>query len=342
MRGRSRPKVLICSQLEPDNVQRIADSAACELLYEPELLPTSRFPGDHGGDAPSLTAVQHQRWSALLAEAEIAFDFDWRSPGTMTEAAPHLRWVQATSAGIGEFVQRHGLDEADLMLTTAAGTHADPLAEFAVAGALHFVKDVPGLLAAQRERRWQRGVCGQLAGRRATVVGLGSIGRRVVELYSSLGLRVTGVGRPGRRYDLPVRVVDTDGLDAELPDTDILVLACPLTPQTTDLINAARVALLPPGAIVVNVARGAVIDETALIAALTSGHLAGAALDVFTVEPLPSGSPLWDLPNVLLSPHSASTAAQENEVLTDLFIDNLLRYLDGRELRNRYHGERGY
>lgn len=342
MKASSRPKVLICSQLEPEHVQRIADAAACELLYEPELLPTSRFPGDHGGHVPALTAARHQRWSALLAVAEIAFDFDWRSPGTMTEAAPKLRWVQATSAGIGAFVQRHGLDEADLILTTAAGTHAAPLAEFAITGALHFVKDVPGLLAAQREHRWQRGVCGQLVGRRATVVGLGSIGRRVVELYSALGLEVTGVGRPGGHYDLPVRVVDTDGLDAELPDTDILVLACPLTAQTTNLINAARVALLPPGAIVVNLARGAVIDEAALTSALASGHLTGAALDVFTIEPLPDDSPLWDLPNVLISPHSASTAAQENAALTDLFIDNLQRYLDGRQLRNRYRGERGY
>jgi phosphoglycerate dehydrogenase-like enzyme len=334
--------VLICSQLEPEQVQRIAEAAACDVLYEPDLLPTSRFQGDHGGTAPSLTATQHERWSALLAAAEITFDFDWRSPGTMTEAAPLLRWVQATSAGIGAFVQHHGLDGGDLILTTAAGTHADPLAEFAITGALHFVKDVPGLLAAQRERRWQRGVCGQLSGRRATVVGLGSIGRRVAELYSALGLRVTGVGRPGQTYDLPVRVVDTDGLDAELPDTDILVLACPLTAQTTNLIGAARVALLPAGAIVINVARGAVIDEAALTRSLASGHLAGAALDVFTIEPLPDNSPLWDLPNVLLSPHSASTAAQENEVLTDLFIDNLQRYLDGRELRNRYHRERGY
>jgi len=139
-----------------------------------------------------------------------------------------------------------------------------------------------------------------------------------------------------------IRVVTTDELDQVLPDTDILVLACPLTEQTRDLVNAARVALLPAGAIVVNVARGQVIDEPALTEALASGRLGGAALDVFDTEPLPDASPLWDLPNVLVSPHSASTAANENAVLTELFLDNLHRHLRGEPLRNVYRSDRGY
>lgn len=338
----SCPKMLISSYLEPEHVARIRDAVNCEVLYAPELLPTTRYRNDHSGEASSLTQHQERQWSRLLAAADIAFDFDWRSPGDLLESAPRLRWVQATSAGVGAFVRRHGLDSGELVITTAAGTHAAPLAEFALAGALHFVKNVPGLSAAQREHRWQQGVCGQLAGRRATVVGLGSIGRRVIELFTLLGVRVIGIGRPGAGYDLPVRVVSTDELDAELPTTDILVLACPLTPQTENLIDAARIGLLPGGAIVVNVARGQVIDECALTAALAAGHLSGAALDVFTIEPLPENSPLWDLPNVLVSPHSASTAENENEVLTELFIDNLHRYLDGRPMRNLYRTERGY
>jgi glyoxylate/hydroxypyruvate reductase A len=335
-------KVLISTYLEPEFVEKIAAATACEVLYAPELLPVPRYPNDHGGTRPTLTPEQDQQWSDLLAQADIAFDFDWRAPGDLLSTAPRLGWVQATSAGIGGFVQRYGLDAGEMIFTTAAGTHAAPLAEFAVAGVMHFVKDVPGLQTAQRAHHWQRHVSGQLAGRRATIVGLGSIGRRVAELYSMLGVVVTGVGRPGGSYDIAGRAVSTDELDAILPDTEILVLACPLTPETNNLINADRVGLLPAGAIVVNIARGQVIDEPALTAALVSGHLAGAALDVFMVEPLPGDSPLWDLPNVLISPHSASTAANENAVLIDLFIDNLHRYLSGRPLRNLYVGERGY
>ncbi|GIH20105.1 D-2-hydroxyacid dehydrogenase [Rugosimonospora africana] len=338
------PAVLIATYLEPEHVERIGDSVDCQLLYAPELLPRPRYRNDHGGVPPALTAADERRWTGMLARAEVSFDFDWRAPGDLPGSAPNLRWVQGTSAGIGGFVRRHGLDAGDLVLTTAAGIHAGPLAEFAVAGALFFVKDIPGLRERQRARHWQRHVSGQLAGRRATVVGLGAVGRRVVQAYGLLGVRVTGVGRPGHAYrvDHADRVVSTDDLDAVLPDTDILVLACPLTPATRGLIGAARVAALPEDAIVVNVARGEVVDEDALSAALGSGRLLGAALDVFRHEPLPAGSPLWNLPNVLVSPHSASTAAQENAVLTDLFIDNLRRFLDGRPMRNLYRRDRGY
>ena len=344
MTSSSRPTVLISTYLEPELVERIRESADVDVAYEPDLLPIPRYRNDHHGAPRELTAQQSQQWTVMLATADIAFDFDWRSPADLLTSAPKLRWVQATSAGIGGFVQRHRLDAGDVIFTTAAGTHATPLAEFAVAGALHFVKDVPGLLASQRAHHWQRHVSGVLAGRHAAVVGLGATGRRVAELYSMVGVRVTGVGRPGGQYVLPAGAeqVSTGDLDALLPTVDILVLACPLTPATDNLINADRVAALPAGAIVVNIARGQVIDETALTAALASGRLGGAALDVFETEPLPSDSVLWDLPNVLVSPHSASTAATENDFLTELFIDNLRRYLAGEPLRNLYHADRGY
>ena len=334
--------VMIATYLEPEHVARIA--AVAEVLYEPRLLPIPRYRNDHGGARPSFDEADEKLWAGMLAAAEVSFDFDYRSPADLLANAPRLRWVQATSAGIGGFVSRYRLDDSDLVMTTAAGTHAAPLAEFALTGALHFVKEVPALQQAQRDHHWERCVFGQLAGRRATVVGLGSIGRRTVEVFGLLGASVTGVGRPGSTYDVPgaARIVSTDDLDAVLPETDILVLATPLTPATENLIDAGRVAALPAGAIVVNIARGQVIDEDALIAQLSSGRLAGAALDVFRAEPLPTASPLWDLPNVLVSPHSASTAAGENAVLTDLFLDNLQRYRSGAPMRNLYRADRGY
>ena len=337
--------VLVASPLEPELVERLASAVPnVEVLFEPDLLPVPRYPCEHGGTKPDLDAAQAQRWTDLLAAADVTFDFDWRDPAAMATSAPRLRWVQATSAGIGGFVARTGLDRTDITFTTAAGVHAVPLAEFALTGVLDLAKGIPHLRAQQAAHRWERYATSSVRGRRAVVVGLGSIGRETVRLLDAVGLDVTGVGRPGRTYDVPgaARLVSTEELDDVLPSAEVLVLATPLTEETQGLISGARIASLPPGAIVVNVARGQVVDETALTEALTSGHLGGAALDVFEVEPLPEASPLWDLPNVIVSPHSASTLVSENAALVDLFVDNLRRFLDGRPLRNTYDATRGY
>jgi phosphoglycerate dehydrogenase-like enzyme len=324
--------VLVATYLEPDLVERIAKvDPGVTVLYEPELLPVPRYRCDHTGVPLDLTAAQQVRWEELLGRADVAFDFDWQAPAELPVRAPRLRWVQATSAGIGGFVQRTGLDRTGIVFTTAGGIHATPLAEFAVTGALYFVKGVPELRRRQREHRWERYTTAQLAGRTVTVVGLGGMGRQVARTFEALGTTVIGLGRAA-----------VAELDDVLPRTDVLVLCCPLTPQTEGLIDARRLALLPPGAILVNISRGQVVDEPALIRSLRDGHLGGAALDVFATEPLPAGSPLWDLDTVLVSPHSASTVAAENAALTDLFCDNLRSYLAGEPLRNLYHRDRGY
>lgn len=337
--------VLIASPLEPEPAERIArTSPRIRLLYAPELLPTPRYPADHGGEKPQLSDADSARWSALLAEAEVMFDVDWRAPEELPASAPNLRWVQGTSAGIGSLLQRTGLDTSGIVFTTAAGVHGVPLAEFALAGVLHFVKGVPLLSRRQREHRWERYATATVRGRTAVVVGLGSIGRETIRLLDAVGLKVIGVGRPGSTYSVPgaSRLISTDELDAALPDADVLVISTPLTEETRGLISRERIGLLPAGSIVVNVGRGPVIDESALIDALESGRLAGAALDVFEVEPLPADSPLWDREDVLVSPHSAATLPSENAAIVDLFCDNLRRYLAGEPLRNRYRPEAGY
>ncbi len=163
-------------------------------------------------------------------------------------------------------------------------------------------------------------------------------------LLAAAGVRVTGVGRPGHSYQVPgvTSGVDDTQLAAVLPTADALILACPLTERTRGLIGRTELGLLPPGAVVVNISRGQVVDEAALVEHLASGHLGGACLDVFDTEPLPESSPLWALPNVLISPHSASTVSAENRLLTDLFIDNLGRWLAGQPLRNTFDVNAGY
>jgi glyoxylate/hydroxypyruvate reductase len=337
--------VLVASPLEAEHVAKIesADSRL-RLLYAADLLPVPRYQCDHTGLPRDLVPADLDRWAQLREQADVSFDFDWQCPAEMPRHCPNLSWVQGTSAGIGGFLERTGLADSDLVFTTAAGVHATPLAEFALYGLLHFAKEMPTLARRQRQQHWERHTSGVLAGSTAVVVGLGNIGREVCRLLSAAGLTVYGCGRPGRTYQVPgvARYTDTSHLCAVLPEASALVLACPLTAETSGLIGPAELAALPRGAVVVNVCRGAVIDEPALVSALTSGHLAGACLDVFATEPLPLSSPLWAMDNVIVSPHSAATAAAENRLLTDLFIDNLRRWLAGEPLRNVYDRVAGY
>jgi phosphoglycerate dehydrogenase-like enzyme len=337
-------KILISTFLEQQHVDAIASAPDVEVLYAPELLPEPRYAADHGGVKPSLDAAAEERWLGLLAQADVAFDFDWRDPSNLPANAPKLQWIQATSAGIGAFMSRTGLDASGITVTTAAGTHAVPLAEFALTGALHFIKGVPHLEEQQRQHRWERYTTRQLAGLGVSVVGVGGMGSNVISVFDALGAHVTAVGRPGGSYELPdsVRLSDTSRLAEVLPTTDVLVLCSALTPETEGLIGRDELALLPEQAIVVNISRGQVVDEEALIEALASRRLLGAALDVVTSEPLAADSPLWDLDNVLLSPHSASTVASENATLTELFLENLQRWRAGEPLKNLYERSRGY
>jgi glyoxylate/hydroxypyruvate reductase len=343
--GQSYLNVLIASPLEPQYAAAIeAADSRLRVLYAPELLPVPRYPCDHSGVPRALTEAELASWARLRAEADVSLDFDWQEPGAMASNCPRLRWVQGTSAGIGGFLERTGLIGTQLTFTTAAGVHGVPLAEFTLLGLLYFAKRVPMLLRWQGEHHWERFTSGQLAGTTAVLVGLGGVGRQIARTLDAVGVHVIGCGRPERSYSVQgvARYVGTDELDSVLPEADALILACPLTPSSQGLIGSEQLARLPAGAVLVNVSRGAVVDEVAMTGALASGHLGGAALDVFAAEPLPPSSPLWDMDNVIISPHSASTAARENELLVELFTDNLQRWLDGRSLRNLFDREAGY
>jgi glyoxylate/hydroxypyruvate reductase A len=343
---RGRVPVLIATWLDQVHADRIAavQPDRIELIYRPDLLPTTRYEADHHGPPRPLSSAQLAEWAALLARSEVAFEFDWERPQELLRRAPKLRWVQTTSSGIGPLVEQLGLAAEQLLITNAAGVHAQPLAEFVLMAALHFAKEVPRLTAWKSERHWERYCGNQLAGSKMTLIGLGKVGARVAQLSSALGVEVVGHRRTtgGAVPGGVSRVVDAAGLDAELPDTDLLVIAAPDTPQTKNLVDRRRLELLPPGAVLVNIGRGSLVDEAAMIDLLAAGRLRGAALDVFAEEPLPPDNPLWAMPNVIISPHSASTVTQENDRLVDLFIENLHRYLAGVPLVNRFDHSRRY
>jgi len=341
-----RLTVLISSPLETEHVDRIRAFAPdrIDVLHAPELLATPRYVADHHGNQPALSDSELERWKEYLSRADISFDFDFKDAANMPRNAPRLKWVQATSAGIGEYLKRTGLDKSGIIFTTAAGVHARPLTEFAILGLLYFFRDVPGLEAVKAAKHWERYTVRGLEGGRVLVVGLGTVGREIARQCASFGMEVWGTRRSkgGDKPEGVARMVDQTALRSALPDCDALVLSCPLTPETRLMIGALEIAAMKPGVVLVNVSRGGVVDEPAMIEGLRSGAIKGAALDVFAVEPLPADNPIWDLPNVIFSPHSASTVAAENGRIVDIFLDNLGRFLEGRPMRNLFEAERGY
>jgi phosphoglycerate dehydrogenase-like enzyme len=342
---KDRVRVVIASFLEPEHVARIAAvDPRLDVVYEPDVLPPPRYPADHTGGPFTRTPEQTARWRALLADAEVIFDFDRATAGQLHELAPRVRWLQATSAGIGQFVARHDFARTmpRTVFTTASGVHARPLAEFCALAVLAFSRGLFTMLGAQSRRHWERFAGTDLEGKTLVIYGAGSIGVEVARVARAFGVSVVGIKRTahGDDPDAAARALGMDevhgpdALHALLPRADFLVLCAPHTPETEGVIGGEELALVPRGAIVVNIARGALVDEAALVDALASGHLGGAALDVFEEEPLPADSPLWRMPNVLVSPHSASTSDGENRRITDLFCENLRRYLAGEDLLN--------
>jgi len=334
--------VLIASPLETELVERIrAAEPRAEVVHEPDLLPPARYPADHRGDPEFRRDPEAEaRWRALLQEAEVLFGVPEDSAAGLAEVVglPRLRWVHATSAGAGEVVRRAELPAEALeriTITTSSGVHAIPLAEFAILGLLAIAKDLPRFVEDQRARAWPevRRPLRELDGQTLLLVGLGEIGRETARLAKAFGMRTVGIRRS--QQPPPEHVDEVHGPDrlAELADrADAMVVSLPLTEETAGLIDRDVIERLPSGCIFVNVGRGGVVDEPALVKALAERRIAGAVLDVFATEPLPQDSPLWSLPNVLVTPHAVALSARENERIAELFVANLRRYLDGEPL----------
>lgn len=324
--------VVIATPVEPELVARLRTvDDRLDIRYEPALLPPPRYPCDHAGDPEwQRTREQEERFTALVAEAEVLLGYPREDPKQIAWAvrtAPSLRFVQGMFAGAGQQLAAAALTRSELdriQWTSSAGVHTTPLAEWSIFGILAFRKGLPGLQRDARVHRWgDHQPVDELRDTTVLVVGLGEIGREVARLAEAFGMRVLSVRR------------SEGNLDELLPQADAIVVTLPLTDETRGLIDRSRIARMREGAVFVNVGRGAVVDEEALIDALESGRLRGAALDVFAHEPLPPTSPLWDLENVIVSPHTAALSVRENERVVELFAENLRRYLAGEELLSR-------
>jgi phosphoglycerate dehydrogenase-like enzyme len=283
------------------------------------------------------------------AEIYIGFGAPPELLETANSGGATLRWIHTATAGVTSLLYPE-LVAADLVLTNSAGVHAPAMAETVLAMMLHFARGLDFAVRAQAAARWDSqpfeervGAVTELDGATLGVVGLGGIGLEVAKRARPLGLKLIAIRRSNRPGPTGVELLTGfDALDRLLARADYVLIAVPDTPGTRGLIGAAAIARLKPAAVLINVARGEVLDEAALAEALEGGRLRGAALDVFRSEPLPADSPLWRLPNVLITPHVSGTTTRFWEREVKLIRDNVARYLAGRALRNVVDKRLGY
>jgi phosphoglycerate dehydrogenase-like enzyme len=333
--------VVVTSYFEEEHLRRIREvDGRLRVLYREDLVPPPRWPGDHAGpEGWRRSPEEDEEFLAMLAEAEVLYDFPRGHTRDLAQVAPKLRWVQASIAGAGEVAKKAGLVETDIVVTTASGVYSGSLAEFVVMAMLQHAKGLERLRRDKAERAWRPAYVDTLEGKTLCIVGIGNIGRAIAGRARPFGMRILGVKRTVHDED-PARnhadaLYGTDRLHEALAEADYVAVTLPGTPETHHLVDEEAIRSMQKGAYFVNVGRGAAVDERGLVEALREGHLSGAALDVFEVEPLPRESPLWELDNVIISPHSTDNLpGLTNRLQTDLFCDNLRRYLDGEPLIN--------
>lgn len=311
--------------------------------WEVVIVPTETVSDGDGGQPPTPEAL------AAVATAEAYFGYG--VPEALLRAAPGLRWVHTATAGVGATLHA-AMRSSPVLLTNSAGVHAIPMAEYVLAGLLHFWRGLDVAGGQQRAATWSRdwfiaadSAVREVGESTVLIVGAGGIGSALATRLEALGATCVGVRRrPSAGVPAGfARVVGPEALEAELGHCDAVVLAAPATPGTAGLLDGARLDRLPPHAVVVNVARGSLLDEAALASRLAAGRLRGAVLDVCAREPLVPGSPLWGLSNVLLTPHvSAVTVRRFWARQEALFLDNWGRYLRGEPLRNLVDKDAGY
>ncbi len=299
------------------------------------------FPDTFRRLAPSYSAGDEEEFVRGVADAEVLIG--WKFPrADLANRAPHLKWIQLIGAGV-DHLQPFDWLPPGAQLTNASGVHTEKSFEYTLMALVALFTRLPRLLEQQRQRKWSKIQTGTLPGRTALVIGMGAVGTGAARAAEALGMRVLGVRRSRRPHRYADRVVPFTELPSALPHADFVVLAAPLTAETRELLGAAEIARLPRGAGIVNLGRGRLIAQPALTAALRSGQLGGAFLDVAWPEPHPPDGPLWDAPNLILTPHVGADDIENYVPLVfRIALENLTRHLAGKRLRNRVRFDLGY
>jgi phosphoglycerate dehydrogenase-like enzyme len=308
---------------------------------------------------PDLADPDHARLDRLLREADILYTY--RIPRDLDQI-PRVRWIQLATAGADRLGDHPIWTRDGIRITTTSGIHATPIAEYVLGSMMAFARQTPRLWESQQRGEWAKWKWAQthtreLRGATIGIVGYGSIGREVARLAHAFGMRVlamkrdvaamqdSGYGEPGvgdPDGTLPEGVYGYDQLHTMLPLCDYVVLTLPLTPATSGMFDAGALRIMRPNAYLVNIARGEIVVEADLARALKEGWIAGAGLDAFTEEPLPAESELWQLDNVILTPHISAATPVYNERACTLFAENLHRYLRDESLWNIVDPALGY
>jgi phosphoglycerate dehydrogenase-like enzyme len=304
-----------------------------------------------GASALILTQGRDALREALLAHPEADVVCSYFPPEDLLAIAPNLRWLALPSAGADHVLRLGIVRLGGPIVTTSSGIHATPIGEFVLSLMLMWVRHWPQLNDLQRagvwpdHERWLALDGRELSGATLGVIGLGAIGRRIAQLGRAFGMRIVATRRsagPGQADPDADTLVAHDHLEDLLTAADFVVVSVPSTPQTHHMIGANEFHAMRRNAFLINIARGSTVDEAALIAALQDGDIGGAGLDVFETEPLPADSPLWRLPNVIISPHLAGNTYQYSRRFTDLFLANLAHFRAGEPMRNVVNVTRGY
>ena len=316
------------------NYGRELDEAAKRAEITPDII---HLPDDAQA---RLAPADCARIEATMCTRDIRFSPLFKTFCDTLIAARNLKWAHFHSTAIDQHPFVPVLLERGVTLTTSTGANGEPVAQTAIAALLMLARGFPHWLSAQQRHAWEpmRGAAlpTDLRGQTIMVVGLGTIGMPIARFCQALGMRVIGIRRTPRRADDPLDEIHPPTRFAELLGRcQWLVLSCPHTEETHFMLDAAAIKHLPRGAALINVARGGVADESAVIDALKSGQLGRAYLDVFDKEPLPAASPLWDMPNVIITPHSASVSSGNNRRSVEIFLRNLERFARGETLLNQ-------
>jgi phosphoglycerate dehydrogenase-like enzyme len=275
----------------------------------------------------------------LLARAEGLLA--WRVPAGVLARAPRLRWIQSLTAGMEGWLARPDL-AATVALTSARGSYRIQMPENILAALFHLTKPYAAAVLDQRERRWTRRVSEPLAGKTLGILGLGAIGREVARKAAALELAVIGTRRTPEPVDHVERVYPPAATDEVLGRADFVLLLLPVTAETRGFVNAARLAAMRRTAYLLNFARGDLVVDADLVVAVRAGVVAGAVLDVFIREPLPPDHPFWSTPGITVLPHIGGLHPQRDELVAELFVENLRRFVEGRPLREVVDRQRGY
>jgi phosphoglycerate dehydrogenase-like enzyme len=308
---------------------------------EPQLAMLDALPPDTG------IAVGNKAEAFERAAPEASIIFNWSGSGALLKdvlrMCPAVRWVHCRAAGLDDLLSSELVDHP-VPLTNGSGVFSPPLGEFVLGAILYFAKDFRRLIRNQAAGVWEQFDVTEVAGQTAGIVGYGDIGRAVATRLKAMGINILASRRsvPTAPDPLVSKYYGPDGLGEMIPQCDYLVVTAPLTPETRGMIGAPEFAAMKPSAVVINVGRGAVIDEPSMIAALTEKRILGAALDVFTTEPLPPGHPFFKLENVLLSPHSTDHTRDWLERAMHFFLAQFERFAKGEPLLNVVDKKRGY